>query len=35
MPDPALTGPALVIRPHRHAAQVQARNPEVSNWEEL
>jgi anaerobic dimethyl sulfoxide reductase subunit B (iron-sulfur subunit) len=35
MPDPALTGPAIVIRPHRHAAQVQSRNPEVSNWEEL
>jgi anaerobic dimethyl sulfoxide reductase subunit B (iron-sulfur subunit) len=35
MPDPALTGPAVVIKPHRHAALAAAREPEVSNWEEL
>jgi len=35
MPDPSLTGPAIVIKPHRHAALVQSRGPEVANWEEL
>jgi anaerobic dimethyl sulfoxide reductase subunit B len=33
--DPAISRPALVIRPHRHAALVQERGPEVGNWEEL
>ena len=33
--DPALSRPALVIKPHRHAALVQAHEPEVANWEEL
>lgn len=35
MPDPSVTGPAVVIKPHRHTALVQSREPEVSNWEEL
>ena len=35
LPDAALAGPAVVIRPHRHTAQVQAHDPEVANWEEL
>jgi anaerobic dimethyl sulfoxide reductase subunit B len=33
--DPAVTRPALVIKPHRHAALVESRSPEVSNWEEI
>ena len=33
--DPAISRPALVIKPHRHAALVQERGPEVGNWEEL
>jgi len=33
--DPAVSRPSLLIRPHRHAALVQDRQPEVSNWEEL
>jgi anaerobic dimethyl sulfoxide reductase subunit B (iron-sulfur subunit) len=35
LPDPSTPGPALVIRPHRHAALVEARDPEIANWEEL
>ena len=35
MPDPSISGPAVVIKPHRHTALVQSREPEVSNWEEL
>ncbi len=35
LPDPSTSRPALVIKPHRHAALVQSRQPEVSNWEEL
>ena len=33
--DPAIARPALVIRPHRHAALVESRQPEVANWEEI
>jgi anaerobic dimethyl sulfoxide reductase subunit B (iron-sulfur subunit) len=33
--DPAASGPAVVIRPHRSAALAQGRGPEVANWEEL
>jgi anaerobic dimethyl sulfoxide reductase subunit B (iron-sulfur subunit) len=33
--DPAIARPALVIKPHRHAALAQARDPEVANWEEI
>ena len=33
--DPAASGPALVIRPHRHADAAGGREPEVANWEEL
>jgi anaerobic dimethyl sulfoxide reductase subunit B len=33
--DPAIARPALVIKPHRHAALVEARQPEISNWEEI
>jgi len=33
--DPASARPALVVKPHRHAELVQARNPEVANWEEV
>ena len=35
LPDASVTGPAVVIRLHRHAALVQGRSPEVANWEEL
>jgi len=33
--DPSVTRPALVIRPHRHAAAAQERGAEVGNWEEV
>lgn len=33
--DPAIAGPALVVKPHRHATQASARGPQVANWEEL
>ncbi len=33
--DPVKARPALVIRPHRHAALVEARDPEIANWEEI
>lgn len=33
--DPAIARPALVIKPHRHAALVESREPEVANWEEI
>jgi anaerobic dimethyl sulfoxide reductase subunit B (iron-sulfur subunit) len=33
--DPRISRPALVIKPHRHAALVQQREPDVANWEEL
>ena len=33
--DPAVSRPAIVVRPHRHAAVVQDREPQVANWEEL
>jgi anaerobic dimethyl sulfoxide reductase subunit B (iron-sulfur subunit) len=33
--DAGVSRPALVIKPHRHAALVQERGPEVGNWEEL
>lgn len=33
--DPAIAGPALVIRPHRHAAAAVDRAPEIANWEEI
>jgi anaerobic dimethyl sulfoxide reductase subunit B len=33
--DPSISRPALVIKPHRHAALIQNDRPEVSNWEEL
>ena len=29
--DPSIAGPALVIKPHRHAALAQGREPEVAN----
>ena len=32
---PVIAGPALVIKPHRHAAAAAARAPEVANWEEV
>ena len=35
LPDPAQTEPALVIKPHRDAAQAAARGAEVANWEEV
>ena len=35
LPDPSIAGPALIIKPHRNAALVQSRDPEVSNWGEL
>jgi anaerobic dimethyl sulfoxide reductase subunit B (iron-sulfur subunit) len=35
MTDPAISEPAVVIRPHRNAAAVQSREPQVVNWEEL
>ena len=33
--DPSTARPALFVRPHRHAALVQERGPEVGNWEEI
>lgn len=33
--DPVKARPALVIKPHRHAALVEARDPEIANWEEI
>lgn len=33
--DPARARPALLITPHRHAALVESREPEVANWEEI
>ena len=33
--DPSLADPALVIKPHRHAALAAMRGPQVANWEEL
>lgn len=33
--DPSLSRPSLVIVPHRHAAAVEGRGPEVANWEEV
>jgi len=35
LPDQSVTLPAVVILPHRNAAAVQARAPEVANREEL
>ena len=35
LPPGAATLPAVVILPHRHAAAVQARSPEVANREEV
>lgn len=35
LPDPAIARPGLVIKPHRNAALVQSRDPEVANWGEL
>jgi hypothetical protein len=35
LPDPASARPGLVIKPHRNAALVQSRDPEVANWGEL
>jgi anaerobic dimethyl sulfoxide reductase subunit B len=35
LPDPSRARPALVVRPHRHAALVESRQPEVANWEEI
>ena len=35
LPDPAVAGPALIIRPHRNAALAMSRDPEVANWGEL
>jgi anaerobic dimethyl sulfoxide reductase subunit B len=33
--DPLVAYPALVIKPHRQAALVQGREPQVANWEEI
>jgi len=33
--DPALTQPALVLKPHRDAARAEAVGAEVANWEEV
>jgi anaerobic dimethyl sulfoxide reductase subunit B (iron-sulfur subunit) len=33
--DPAASRPAIVIKPHRHAALAQGSEPQVANWEEL
>jgi anaerobic dimethyl sulfoxide reductase subunit B (iron-sulfur subunit) len=33
--DPAIARPALVIKPHRHAALAEGREPEIANWEEI
>jgi anaerobic dimethyl sulfoxide reductase subunit B (iron-sulfur subunit) len=35
LPDPFVASPALIIKPHRNAALVQSRDPEVANWAEL
>ena len=35
LPSPSATLPAVVILPHRDAANVQAHAPEVANGEEL
>jgi anaerobic dimethyl sulfoxide reductase subunit B (iron-sulfur subunit) len=35
LPDPSLAKPALLVIPHRHAAQASTHNPEVANIEEL
>jgi len=35
LPDPSVAGPAIIIKPHRNAALVQSRDPEVANWAEL
>ncbi len=35
LPDPATTLPSLVIVPHRNAAAIAARDPQVANEEEL
>jgi anaerobic dimethyl sulfoxide reductase subunit B (iron-sulfur subunit) len=33
--DPATSRPAVVFKPHRHAALAGGRQPQVANWEEL
>jgi anaerobic dimethyl sulfoxide reductase subunit B (iron-sulfur subunit) len=33
--DPATSRPAVVFKPHRHAALAGERQPQVANWEEL
>ncbi len=33
--DPAIAGPAIVIRPHREAGTAASLGPEVANWEEI
>ena len=33
--DPAASRPAVVFKPHRHAAAAAGREMEVANWEEL
>ena len=35
LPDPRVSGPSLVIKPHRSAAQMKDLQPEVANWEEI
>lgn len=35
LPDADLAGPALVIAPHRRAADMSGRAPAVANWEEV
>jgi anaerobic dimethyl sulfoxide reductase subunit B (iron-sulfur subunit) len=35
LPDTLVARPALFIKPHRHAALVDSRDPEVGNWEEI
>lgn len=35
LPDPALTSPALIIKPHPDAGGAAAKEASVANWEEL
>jgi anaerobic dimethyl sulfoxide reductase subunit B (iron-sulfur subunit) len=35
LPDPAVARPSLVVVPHRNAALVESRNPDIANVEEI
>ncbi|MBM3297294.1 MAG: dimethylsulfoxide reductase subunit B [Candidatus Aminicenantes bacterium] len=35
LPDPSLTEPALILKPHRDASGAEDKNAAVANWEEL